>query len=43
MEQNIISWNIANWITVVLMAVIGWAIYRYIINFTKIRMEQKGA
>lgn len=25
--ENIISWNIANWVTVVLMALIGYAIF----------------
>lgn len=27
MEQSIITWNIANWITVVLMAVAGYLVF----------------
>lgn len=26
MTENIISWNVANWVTVVLMAVAGYAV-----------------
>ncbi len=26
MDENIISWNVANWITVILMAAIGFAL-----------------
>jgi hypothetical protein len=26
MEETIISWNVANWVTVILMAAIGFAI-----------------
>lgn len=27
MSENIISWNIANWITILLMAIGGYAIF----------------
>lgn len=27
MEQSIITWNIANWITVVLMAALGYLVF----------------
>lgn len=27
MTENIISWNVANWVTVVLMALLGYAIF----------------
>jgi hypothetical protein len=27
MEENIISWNVANWITVILMAMVGFFIF----------------
>lgn len=26
MEENLITWNVANWITVILMAAIGFAL-----------------
>lgn len=40
-ERVILSWNFTNWVTVVLMAVIGWAIYRYLYNFVTIYKERQ--
>lgn len=27
MTENIISWNVANWVTVILMALLGYALF----------------
>lgn len=27
MTENIISWNVANWVTVILMALLGYAVF----------------
>lgn len=40
-ETVIISWNFTNWLTVFLMALIGWAVYRYIVNFVTLWKEKK--
>lgn len=34
-SENIISWNVANWITVVLMALLGYFIVAFIANVIK--------
>ena len=39
MNENIITWNVTNWITVVLMVAIGWAI----VNAGKALMLKKQA
>lgn len=31
-EKVLLTWSVANWVTVLLMAVIGWAIYRFIVQ-----------
>lgn len=38
--ENIISWNFANWVTVVLMAVFGYALFALLIK--TINMGNKG-
>lgn len=30
MTENIISWNVANWVTVVIMALLGFALFTLI-------------
>lgn len=40
--ETILSWNVANWITVVLMAVLGFAAIGLIANSTK-KMSNKNA
>ena len=37
MEENILSWNLPNWITVVLMATIGFAALAALGSFIKSR------
>ena len=33
MTENIISWNVANWVSVVIMALVGFAILSFVANF----------
>lgn len=35
MQENIITWNVANWITVVLMAMLGFMIMATVSSFVK--------
>jgi len=32
MTENMITWNVANWVTVVLMALIGYIVFAYSIT-----------
>ena len=41
--ENIISWNVANWVTVLLMAALGYAIFILISKAILIAKEQKDA
>lgn len=38
-EETIISWNATNWVTVVLMVAIGFAVVTTIIGFVKNRQN----
>lgn len=40
MSENIISWNVANWVTVVLMALLGYFILTLVVK--TISHTQKG-
>lgn len=40
MDDNILSWNVANWVTVILMVVLGFAILGMV---AKIWRQKKGA
>lgn len=42
MEENILSWNLPNWITVVLMATVGFAAVAALASFIRPRMNQGG-
>ncbi len=35
MQENIITWNVANWITVVIMAMLGFAIFASVSSFAR--------
>jgi hypothetical protein len=39
MTENIITWNATNWITVVLMAVIGFAVLSTVAQFVHARKQ----
>jgi hypothetical protein len=41
--ETILSWNVANWITVVLMAVLGFAVIGLITNGTKKKAADNAA
>lgn len=43
MYENIISWNVANWVTVVLMALFGYAIFALIAKTIKKANEGESA
>ncbi len=40
MTENIISWNVANWITVILMALMGYAVLTVI---AKVATKKSGS
>jgi hypothetical protein len=43
-DQTILSWNVTNWITVVLMAAVGFGILAIILNaWSKRQQQQQGA
>jgi len=42
-DTVIISWNFTNWITILLMAVLGWAAYKAIASVVHKRMESQEA
>lgn len=39
MQENIISWNVPNWVTVVLMAGIGYFLFGAVMTFVKNRQS----
>lgn len=39
MERNLIDWNLANWITVVLMAAVGMALVGTVTAFLRTRLD----
>jgi hypothetical protein len=39
-DTVVISWNFTNWITVILMALIAWAIYRMVTGFVQNRVAE---
>jgi hypothetical protein len=39
-QENILSWNLANWVSVVLMALIGFFLLGTVVSFVK---KKKGA
>jgi hypothetical protein len=41
MERTILSWNITNWITVVLMVAVGYAIFGAAVSFLRGNMPQQ--
>lgn len=43
MTENIISWNVANWVTVILMALLGYAVFILIAKTIHIRGENADA
>lgn len=38
-EPVVITWNITNWITVVLMAAVGFAIYKAVTSYVQKKAE----
>jgi hypothetical protein len=36
-DTVVISWNFTNWVTVILMALIGWAVYKMVTGFVQRR------
>lgn len=42
MEENILTWNLPNWITVVLMVTVGFALIAAGSGIIKKRREQSG-
>ena len=43
MTENIISWNVANWVTVILMALLGYSIFVLIAKTIHLRGETENA
>lgn len=42
MQENIISWNLANWVSVVLMVLIGYFLLGSVVSFVKKRRGGDG-
>lgn len=42
-DTVIISWTFANWVTVFIMSVIGWSVYRAVSAFVNKRQNDEGA
>ena len=43
MQDNIITWNLENWVSVVLMASLGFAVTGFVLSFVKGRVNTSGA
>ena len=43
MEETIISWNVANWVTIVLMAAIGFALLAFVQKYVQSRSQTSEA
>jgi len=41
MQENILTWNFANWVTVVLMALVGFMLFGMLTSFAKKKVAAK--
>ncbi len=43
MDDNIVTWDVTNWITIVIMAGIGFALFGFVRNWYAKKQKSQGA
>jgi len=43
MQENLITWNVANWVTIVLMALLGFFVLGVIASFARGKLAKSAA